>query len=248
MSSAASRDYALLGWVAYAMIALVLAQRAPGLPLWLLCLVVGGAALLFHWQLGSLFFLTTIFAVYLDPLFARRYYDWRSASPTLFDLILTGAVLVYMIAHYRLIGLTRQMLPRPPYLASTDGTTARATRQTAMYRSRREITRSEMMQTVLLLPILLVLAQLVWIVLPDRDSTFHMSPSVWRVLLLAWVVAVGGLVIVTLMRQLRWRQQTAAQAALYLQDILWQETRGEQRVLTRWLAWRRVKLWRKEQA
>jgi hypothetical protein len=34
---------------------------------------------------------------------------------------------------------------------------------------------------------------------------------------------------------------TAEEATLFLQDVLWKETRGEQRRLNRWSAWARLR-------
>jgi hypothetical protein len=45
---------------------------------------------------------------------------------------------------------------------------------------------------------------------------------------------------VAFLRLWRQRQHPPAIAALYLQDVLWKETRREQRRLHRWLAWARL--------
>ena len=51
-------------------------------------------------------------------------------------------------------------------------------------------------------------------------------------------MVVGGFVIAaTVLGHLGWRRLSPEEAALFLQDALWHETRREQRRINRWRAW-----------
>jgi hypothetical protein len=55
------------------------------------------------------------------------------------------------------------------------------------------------------------------------------------------------LAVAALLRYLALRRMTPPEAGLYLQDVLWRETRREQRRLNRWLAWAWLRRRRREE-
>jgi hypothetical protein len=58
-----------------------------------------------------------------------------------------------------------------------------------------------------------------------------------QILLLLWLLAAGFWVVGSLLTYWKHRCHDPATAQLYLQDLLWRDTRGEQRRVNRWLAW-----------
>jgi hypothetical protein len=56
-----------------------------------------------------------------------------------------------------------------------------------------------------------------------------------------WLLGGGVLVASLLLNHLLFRRQSPEEAALFLQDMVWKETRREQRRLNRWLAWARLR-------
>ena len=79
----------------------------------------------------------------------------------------------------------------------------------------------------------------------------HLPPALTLVAQLLLGDLLGGLglfVAVGVTRYWIWRRMTLAEATLFLQDVQWQETRGEQRRLNRWLAWARLRQGRREES
>ena len=82
-----------------------------------------------------------------------------------------------------------------------------------------------------------VLAAVMWSWLSGQETTLELDDAVWRGILVLWLLGGGVLIVAAGLRYLALRQMTRAEAQLYLQDLLWQQTRREQRRLNRWLAW-----------
>ena len=81
------------------------------------------------------------------------------------------------------------------------------------------------------------MANLFWSWLRRRETELEVADAAWQGMLVLWLVGGGVLAVAAMLRYLALRRLTAPEAALYLQDVLWRETRGEQRRLNRWLAW-----------
>lgn len=100
---------------------------------------------------------------------------------------------------------------------------------------------------VLSLPAWALLAQFCWHRLPSGTGyNPGFPPQVWRAMLLTWIVGLGLFVAAALLGYWNRRKMTADEAALFLQDTLWQETRRSQRVVNRWLTWARVRQGRRK--
>lgn len=141
------------------------------------------------------------------------------------DLLLAVAVLAYIAAHYRLQGLEATPLPADP----------RQTGRTEA--SQRPLPASEMFSLALELLLWPVLALLAWDLLP-RWYDLGLDPTIWRTLLILWLIGMGALLASSILNYLGRRRMTRAEAELMLQDILWRETRREQRRIGRWSAWK----------
>jgi hypothetical protein len=68
-----------------------------------------------------------------------------------------------------------------------------------------------------------------------------MVELVWQLRGGFWLLGGGVLLASLLLGHLLFRRQSPEEAALFLQDTVWKETRREQRRLNRWLAWARLR-------
>jgi hypothetical protein len=227
-------------------------QRGVGLPELFLA-VVGLLGLVTCWRLAP-FAVLAIVAVSQ----ATRPYLWgisglsgyrRTLEAT--DLLLCCGVLAYVAAHYRLRGLLSHVLPPDPRLRPGErrqGLLGRWRRKPVRYaRPPHQVTPRELALFILGLPLWAVLAQLVWAWVAHNDSFLGRAPALARFILLAWAVGAAGMVAGALLAQWRRRTMTPAEAELLLQDVLWRETRREQRRLQRWLAWSRLRRARRKE-
>ncbi len=231
-------NYVLMGLVALAVVLLVLVQR--GLGTWALAPVVAGL-IGGVMRFGPVLFLLALTVVAdLLPDFADRLHRGTLASVP--DLVLCGAVLTYVIAHYRAQGMLAHVFPPDPRRREPAPGRApfrRRTRVVQPRRSPRLVSSQEIMGALLILPIFTVLAQLLWKWVPfERDNPGILAP-IWHGLVLVWLLGMGGFVTAGFLGYARRQRMTADEATLYLQDELWTETRREQRRLNRWWVWGR---------
>lgn len=150
------------------------------------------------------------------------------------------ALLAYVIGHYRRLALTVHLFPIDPreQTPSRPGRRFRSRKQPVLLkRSTQQIRPLEMVLTILALPIFALLAQYLWLIITAAPrNILGFPPQLSRFFLLSWLAFLGLYAASALLDYWRWRRMTSAQAQLYLQDLLWQETRREQRRLNRWLA------------
>jgi hypothetical protein len=232
--------YAVLCLGALAVLFLVEVQRGIRLTTPLL-LAVGLAGVLVRLRAGPILLLVTLAAGFALEQHRLTGFGWRwYVRPRAFqvsDVVLCGAVLTYVAAQYRLQGLTRHVFPLDPRRREPVPGRPGKKRIIRRTRSARLATAEEAAALLLLVPVPALLAQAAWLLLARPWSIFGLPHPVGRLLLLGWVLAVGGAVVAALLGHWRSRQMTAEEAELFLQDTLWQETRREQRRLNRWLAW-----------
>lgn len=157
------------------------------------------------------------------------------------DLVLCGGVLGYTAAWYRLQALRRWVLP------------AEAGARGVRRRAAGLVTQAELSALVIALPVAAVAASLAWAALTGATAdeqpvdlpTLWQNPDlpaeVWQLITLTLLVGLAGLVAASAFDYVARRSLTAEQAELLLQDSLWAETRGDQRRVSRWLAWARVR-------
>jgi hypothetical protein len=232
--------YAVLCLGALAVIFLIEAQRGIRLTTPLL-LAIGLAGVLVRLRAGPILLLVTLtagFALEQHQLtgFGWRWYE-RPRAFQVSDVVLCGAVLTYVASQYRLQALTRHVFPLDPRRREPVPGRPGRKRLVRRTRSPRLATPEEGAVLLLVVPVPALLAQAAWLLLARPWSIFGLPHPVGRLLLLAWVLAVGGFVAAALLGHWRSRQMTAEEGELFLQDTLWQETRREQRRLNRWLAW-----------
>ncbi len=239
-SHPAVRNYTLFCMAALFVLVVCLADR--GLDWWsLLPALIGGVALLAPWSIGPPLVLLSLTGLMVAS--TRSSYLWRSPYwardkvPTMMDLILCVVVLAYIVGHYRLLALMRHLFPEMADRKSTShGQADPARRRSATLVSVREI-----ILLLLALPLWTSLAVVIWSWIMEDTAPWDMEKEAWQALRLVWaglaIVAATGCVA----GYLRQTRATPEESLLYLQDHLWQYTRGEQGSLNRWLARARLR-------
>ena len=241
--------YTVLCLAALAAIFLVETQRGVRLTTPLV-LAIGLVGVLTRLRIGPILLLVTLAAGYLieQQRFTGLGWRWfeRPRAFQVADVVLCGAVLVYVAAHYRLQALTRHVFPLDHRRREPVPGKARKQRVIRSKRSPELATPEEAAVLVLLVPVAALLGQALWLVVARPWTVLDLPHQVGRILLLGWVLTVAGFLIAALLGHWRTRQMSGDEAALYLQDTLWQETRREQRWLNSWLAWAQLRRRRKE--
>jgi hypothetical protein len=252
-ATAAARVYLLICMAALFVILMEEMAQVRDHPLLLLLAVLpsaaAGLALATRSNLASLMLLFALagrILVYqfmdLVPWHARPTSPASRFQPA--DLLLSAAVLAFVVAHYRLMGLLQTIFPRdprrrppgPPGDVQHD-----AERQP---RSARLVQPLEWVLLILALPLWVVLGQLAWLALPGQWAFVDTTDWLWHWTALitpAWLLAAALITAAGLFGYWGLRNRTRAEAEMFLQDTLWHETRREQRWVGRWLTWCRLR-------
>jgi hypothetical protein len=198
--------------------------------------------------LGGKIFLVDVFGT--PSWFRRGFLSSRSFQFT--DILLCAGVLAYVMAHYRLTGLVGSIFPRDPRRPGgkpdRDGH-GETTREPDQKRSKRLVGPTEFAVLLVALPACVLVGQLVWKVLPRpwADVYIPLWLAEWTGLILpAFVLAALLLVAWGLFGYWGRRGMSVQEGEIMLQDVIWHETRREQRWITRWLAWARLRRQREE--
>lgn len=254
------RDYGLVGMGALTLLVVALALRRPD-PWVLLPALLGALGLLFRWRLAPVIVLLAVFlvlwswwigsspgqvlafvlgwVVWLVRGLRGLPPRWQGGLPSrnllpISDFLLALGVLIYAAAQYRLQGLTWRLFPR---VRQRKAPPATKKEEEMARRSPGLVTASEVVMMLAGLALCGIAAALFWDWLQGQETDLVILDTAWQGILVVWLVGGAVLVIAAGLRYLALRRLTAAEARLYLQDVLWRETRGEQRRLNRWLAW-----------
>jgi hypothetical protein len=222
---AAVNAYLTLGLAA--VVAMGVALLQTGADRWsIVPTLVGAAGLAFRWRSAPLVLLSAVaFALAAPWLVGWRPSRW--APPLAAELALGAAVLAYVLAQYRLFGLTLAVYPPDP----------RRPAQKPPPRDAGRVPAREVSAALVTVVAAAVGAVFVWEVVGGVAAPWNIPPRTWRVGLLAWVLATGLVLLASVLGYLGWRRLSAAEASLYVRDVLWYETRREQRRINRWRAW-----------
>lgn len=237
--------YLTLGGCALAALGLVLVDRGFGL---YAALPVAAGIVAAPTRLGPAALVVTL-AVCLNALPHDTDSLWEKTL-SVPDLILCGAVLGYTAAFHRLQAIRRWVFPA----GSIPG---RPPRSVARPRAAGLATHAELSALVMALPAAALVASLAWAALPrlpaagdslnlvmpapPRDDVPDLPTEVWQAVVLTLVSGVGALITAAAFDYAGRRSMTTEEAELLLQDSLWHETGGDQRRVSRWLAWARVR-------
>ena len=187
-------------------------------------------------------YVAPILVLMLVVVFASLF-DTLATSSVGLDLLAATALLAYLGAQYRLFGLGAAAVPvdSRPRLDRPDGDLPES-------RSPSQVAPREPLRLLIVIAICVVAGQLMWrfVVAEGADTVvgrprLGMREGVWRMASLIWLVGVGTLLAMGFLRILRAYRMSGDEAALIGVNTLWAETRGEQRRLARWHAWRRRK-------
>jgi hypothetical protein len=242
-----------------ALLVLFLALIEQGMELWsLLPLILGGLSVALYWTTGpplvviSLGFLTlahrqvdwrrlgSIFTL-RDP--SRRFAWYDDEGLVLMDLVACAALLVYVVAQYRLLALVRHVLPVDFRRAGGPEPS-----QPMRRRSVSQVERREIAVMAAALPVWVGLAYAAWSLLQAQDRGWlGLRGDVWRIVLLVWVTGVGMIGTAVVVGYLGWRRASEEEARLYLQDQLWRQTRREQARLNHWVHAARLRRRRRDE-
>ena len=215
--------YLMAGLLALISFGLILVNTAGRLAM--VPTLIGAAGLAFRWRTGPLLFLASV-------AIGQLFLSWNSIPrfepqvvSKLPGLGLCVAALVYVVAQYRLLGLTAGVFPpdsRPGDPPPPRNNPAGANEIIAAF-----VTVAAATSAALGL----------WTASGMAPAPWHIDPMHWRVGLLAWVLLGSWAIGAAVIGHLGWRRLSRAEAYLYLQDGLWHETRREQRRINRWRAW-----------
>jgi hypothetical protein len=228
---AAVRNYELFAVAALAILALALVQRGYG-GLCMLPVTAGLFGIWLRWGLAPVILLLSL----VFQLFDRwsggwsRYPDWD-----LSDLLQCAAVLGYVSAQSRLVGLTKSLIPADP----------RVRQRLIDKPAQRPVPAEELTRLLIMIVACALLASWFWASLPTDWNDLGLPASLWQMLLLLWLLGVGLYVASGLFSYLGRERMTPEEAMLLLQDQLWADHRGEQRRSARWLAWARLRYQRR---
>ena len=162
----------------------------------------------------------------------------------LFDPLLACALLIFTACHYRLLGLTRYLLPLD---LRTPGRLREGTLSTRPHvRVPESVGPTELSGVVLAGLLFTALALAVAIMLGQQDNPFspHVRTNIWQALVIVWV---GSLLLMSswaLIGYLRLRQASPQESLQYLQDQHWLASYRDQGRLARWLTWARLRFQR----
>lgn len=214
-------------------------------------LLVAGVGLLGVWarmRYGPLWFLTAFGLAQALPNLLGL--DFRvgagGANFNITDLVLALAVVVFVAGLYSLQAIWNNILPLDP--RERAGAKVRrfpwfAALQPMAPRRRPvgDLTRREI--AVLLLGAIpaVGLAQAAWLILAAPPNALDLSTRLWQIVFVSAALVLGGFFIGQAMWLWKRRRMSLPMAVLLLQEDLWQQTRGDQCRVQRWLAWDRVR-------
>jgi cbb3-type cytochrome oxidase subunit 3 len=198
-------------------------------------LAAGVLAILNWFRVGPVAVLATFAAGQLFDQFQQdEFYPpetHRLRPLNLTTLLLSVAVLTFIIGLYRLHGLWFGVLPRDPRQQSL----------AAQARSAESLTPAELAALLVPIPLCALLADVAGYMLRQHWTLVGLPPRWKQFLTIVWFVLLVVFVSAHAFRYWRRLQMDRAAAQLLLQDLLWNETRGEQRRLNRWIVWRKLK-------
>jgi hypothetical protein len=223
-SPPAANAYLLLGLGGIVVLGAALLQTGVGR--WAIVpTLVGAAGLAFRWRSAPLVLLAAVAFAVAGPWLA----SWRPRGgvPQAAELAVCAAVLAYVVAQYRLFGLTlgvfppdvRRRLEKPP---PRDGA---------------RVSAREVPAALLAVAAAAVGALFLWELAGEVLPPWNIARRQWRLGLLAWVLGTALIVVASVLGHLGWRRLSPLEASLYLRDVIWHETRREQRRIQRWRAW-----------
>jgi hypothetical protein len=154
------------------------------------------------------------------------------------DVLMCIAALTYFIGHYRLQGLWFGVLPADTRVPGAAGGEKISPPRV---RSEESLSATELVTLVFTVPAFALFADFACLLLKQTWTVLELPPRWKQFLAVAWMLLLLMFLAAHAFRYWRRSQMDRMSAMLMLQDILWNETRGEQRRIHRWMAWRKLK-------
>ena len=235
------RDYSILSFASLLILGLLLFLGDLGLwallPILVGCLSVlrargGGPAL-------TLFPLLLILA--FRSWILGHHWSYRFPPSPIPDALFGAALLLYVVAHSRLLTLRAHAVPgdaRRGFSPQDERVRGRWLLPAA--ETKRPPGKVEPVEFVWLLacvPVFLAAAYFVWVCVLSLAAAqpYWLFPYQMRALILAWIGGVALMMGYAVNGYLGRARASREESLLYLQDRLWDETRGEQGRITRWV-------------
>ncbi|MFL5245000.1 MAG: hypothetical protein ACJ8FY_23095 [Gemmataceae bacterium] len=188
----------------------------------------------------------SLFGAHVAPSIRETSHTSPTEGMVFADLVLVIGALGFCAGHYRIQSIIQHVFPIDPRNKQRPKQKSKGfwfwRPRPKLVEEKRPVetaTRKEIALLVVKIPLWAGLAEVGWLLLSSSrgNRTLNMQTGSWRVILLIWVfgltLALAGFVV----NYLSWRKRSAREGLLASQDILWQETRVEQRRVARWLAW-----------
>jgi hypothetical protein len=148
------------------------------------------------------------------------------------DFLQAIGALGYVAGHYRLQSLS-QLILQPDRGDLTAGPAPAARRR----RPVEFVTTGEIILLAATLPLWAVAGLAAWEWLAQPRDVLHWDVHFARLAVALLILVPGFTAAAFVLQHWRRRLATAAEAHLFLQDVFWKATRGQQRLVARWLAW-----------
>jgi hypothetical protein len=246
IDQAGIREYQVLCSFALGVVFLLDIQHGSALSS-LLLLLVGLLGVMARLRIGPILFLLSFTVLHLarqrvGMRLGEMTFSARGTGLLASELATSLAVLAYVLAQYRLQSLVLHILPPDPRRRSGRRRWLILPPKIVLEpRAGGLVTPAEIAWFVLALPAWGLLAQGLWLVLSPPRQFLDFPPWLVRLIYFGWALGVGTLVTASLFDYWQRRRGRPEIAALYLQDVLWRETRREQRRCNRWIAWWRIR-------
>lgn len=232
-----------LAWLSYAGMALIslgllilfnLFQDRLIICLFLLIIGLSGVFLRFQ-SAPVLLILALALGEYLQRAFYGRFLSNFGSVPFMDTeyILPTAALLGYVVAQYRLISFTQSIIPSEvsrPLASGSQGTLKTKRPEKEFRRPINTFDPSQLLLFLFTIPLFVVLGNWVAMLLariPRRG--FGLPPQFSRLLLFCAGFSLVILVFHSLITYFRWQRMSKKQAIMLLQDMEWQQLRGELR-------------------
>jgi hypothetical protein len=241
-----AKPYATLALASIAVVGIVMLQRGSELLALIPVLagLIGGVS-----GFSPMIFVAAV-AICLN---ASGFTEPFTSRRMVMDVVLCMAVLAFVIAQYRLQSLLGNIYPieprKPREAVSAKRTLWLFPRRSPAPRVRRSpelVNASEIGGVLWSLPIGAALACSLFLALPTNPGSLNLLPPIRQGITLVWLFGVAWIVVFSFFEYLQYRHMSHDEAVVCLQDMVWNETRREQRRLGRWLAWQFRRQPRKE--
>lgn len=220
-----AQAYFLAGMGSMVVLGVILIQSAGR---WaLIPVLIGAAGLVFRWRAAPLILLAFIALGQLGPAWMGMAHSHRRRPMLPLEFGLCVTILVYVVCQFRLVALTSGALPRD----------RRRPTAKALLRPSNDTPSREVVTALTIAFVAVISAFFIWTMTDVIPPRWNIIKPNWRLGLLAWLLVGVSVVTSAIVAHLGWRRISRDEAALYLQDTLWHETRREQRRINRWRAW-----------